>query len=88
MRDRYRIGDPLAAHFLTCTIVGCVPWEKRSPGRKRPRSCLDSLKYQHINKRITLYAYVIMENHIALHRDWPRLGETREGIQILYRARS
>ena len=37
------------------------------PAFTRPEAAqiiLDSLKYQHINKRITLYAYVIMENHM------------------------
>ncbi len=62
-RSRYRIYDSQAPHFLTCTVVNWVPLFS-SP------SIVDILyaswRFLQSHKRLTVYAYVIMDNHIHL----------------------
>src|SRR5438477_219465 len=54
-RDRYRIGDPCAAHFFTGTIVAWLPLFTRP---EAAQIILDSLKFNHTNNRFTLFGYV------------------------------
>lgn len=64
-RSRYRIfeNDEYAPYFLTATVVNWLPlfnapWVVDI--------LLNSLRFLQINGRITLYAFVIMENHLHL----------------------
>jgi putative transposase len=64
-RSRYRIfeGDSDVPYFLTATIVNWLPlfnapWVVDI--------LLNSLRFLQENGRLTLYAYVIMENHLHL----------------------
>ncbi len=62
-RSRYRIYDSQAPHFLTCTVVNWVPLFSSPP-------IVDILyaswRFLQSHKRLTVYAYVIMDNHIHL----------------------
>ena len=60
-RSRYKVGDPAAAHFLTCTIVGWLPVFSRA---EAAQIILDSWRFLQEHDRLTLYGYVIMENHV------------------------
>ncbi len=64
-RSRYKIyeGDKNVPYFLTATVVNWMPlfnapWIVDI--------LLDSLRFLQENGRLTLYAYVIMENHLHL----------------------
>lgn len=58
-RDRYRILDPIAPHFLTCTAVQWLPIFAQPANAQ---ILLDSLQYLQEQCRLTLYGYVILEN--------------------------
>ena len=60
MRSRYRVHHPDRAHFVTCTIVEWLPVFTSS-------ACCDILveSFLHCrqNKRLKIYAWVILDNH-------------------------
>ena len=60
---RYKIHDNAYPHFLTCSIVGWLPVFTRPAA---VQVILDSLTFLQRNRRINLFAYVIMENHLHL----------------------
>jgi REP element-mobilizing transposase RayT len=62
-RSRYRFVDPQAPHFITVTIVEWVPL---FGSKALAKIVLDSLQFLQDHDRITLYAYVILENHVHL----------------------
>ena len=62
-RTRYRIYNPRQPHFLTCTIVGWLPVFTRP---ETVQIILDSWKFLQDQGRLTLYGYVILENHLHL----------------------
>jgi len=62
-RSRYKIYDQQSAHFLTCTVVDWIPLFANPMAAE---IVLDSLAYLQKHERITLWAYVIMENHVHL----------------------
>jgi len=62
-RTRYRIGDNQYPHFVTCTVVG---WQ---PVFTRPETVeilFDSWRFLRQHQRMTLFAYVVLENHLHL----------------------
>lgn len=60
-RTRYRVCDPRQPHFLTGTIVGWLPIFGRP---EAAQIILDSWRFLQDHKRLELFAYVIMENHV------------------------
>ncbi len=62
-RTRYKITNPQAPHFLTATVVNWLPI---FASRSIAQILLDSLQFLQEQQRLTLYAYVILENHIHL----------------------
>ena len=62
-RSRYRIIDNSAPYFLTATVVNWIPLFGATAVAQ---ILLDSLRFLQSNNRLTLYAYVIMENHLHL----------------------
>ncbi len=62
-RSRYKIIEEDKPHFVTCTTVG---WTPLFSSPKIVGILFDSLSYLQENKRISIYAYVIMENHLHL----------------------
>ncbi|MUG97640.1 transposase [Scytonema sp. UIC 10036] len=61
-RSRYQVLGT-QPHFLTCTIVNWIPLFSQV---EIAQIILDSLKFLHQRQRLTLHAYVIMENHLHL----------------------
>lgn len=59
-RDRYRIYETHFPYFLTCTVVGWLPVFTRP-------ACvamlLDSWRFLQEKRRLTVYGYVVLENH-------------------------
>jgi putative transposase len=72
-RDRYRIGDQTAPHFLTCTVLEWLPLFAQPAN---VQILLDSLKYLQGQGRLTLYGYVILENHCHLLAAAPDLSKS------------
>jgi len=62
-RSRYKIYENNQPYFLTCTIVQWLPLFARPA---IVQIVLDSLDFLQREKRLRLYAYVIMENHLHL----------------------
>jgi REP element-mobilizing transposase RayT len=62
-RSRYKIHEPLAPHFLTCTVLHWIPVFTRT---ESVQIVIDSLKYLQNHDNLKLYAYVILENHLHL----------------------
>jgi REP element-mobilizing transposase RayT len=60
---RYKIYDNDYPHFLTCSVVGWLPVFTRPAA---VQIVLDSLTFLQQERRLTLFAYVIMENHLHL----------------------
>ena len=69
-RDRYRIGDPLAAHFFTATIVAWLPLFTRP---EAANIVLESWRYLQRERQFKLLGYVILENHLHLIASAPEL---------------
>ncbi len=69
--EKYPIYWP---QFFTATILG---WKPLLSQDKYKMVIIDSLRYLTINKKITLYAFVIMSNH--LHLIWQALPDSNPG---------
>jgi putative transposase len=72
MRSRYRFGEADAPHFLTCTVVG---WQAVFTRPDTAQFLLDSLTFLQNNHRITLFGYVVLENHMHMIAAAPDLSE-------------
>src|SRR5439155_13893410 len=60
-RSRYRIFETNAPYFLTCTVVGWLPVFTNADAAQ---IVLDSWTFLQEQGRITLFGYVILENHL------------------------
>jgi putative transposase len=60
-RTRYKIGDNAYPHFLTCTVVEWLPVFTR---QESVQIRLDSWTFLQREKRMTLFAFVVLENHV------------------------
>ena len=82
-RSRYKIIEKNKPHFVTCTTIQWLPLFS-SPSAAR--FLLDSLSFFQEHSRMTIYAYVIMENHVHMILSSPRLSK-EIGIFKSYTAR-
>jgi putative transposase len=71
-RTRYRICEQRRPHFLTGTIVGWLPIFGRP---EAAQMVLDSWRFLQEHKRLELFGYVIMENHVHLIASADDLGK-------------
>jgi putative transposase len=62
-RSRYKIYEDQQPHFCTCTVVNWLPIFS---SRAVAQIILDSLQFLQEYERLTLYAYVLQENHLHL----------------------
>jgi REP element-mobilizing transposase RayT len=60
-RSRYRFNDEAVPHFVTCSVVEWLPLFSRPDV---VGIVLDSWRFLQQHRRITLFGYVIMENHL------------------------
>ena len=60
-RSRYKIIENGQPHFLTCTVVNWLPIFS---SRFVAQIILDSFTFLQKQKRLELYAYVLLENHL------------------------
>src|SRR5688572_20101904 len=71
-RTRYRIVDGVHPYFLTCTIVGWLPVFTRP---EAVEIILKSWKFLQQHGRLSLYGYVVLENHLHLIAHAEDLGK-------------
>ena len=71
-RSRYRIYEDQSPHFLTCTVVNWLPLFSSPPVVDILYS---SWRFLQAQQRLTLYAYVIMENHLHWVASSPDLSK-------------
>src|SRR5262245_8488673 len=71
-RTRYRIIAPTQPHFLTWTVVGWLPVFTRP---ETVQIVLDSWCFLQEQQRLTVYGYVILDNHLHLIASAPDLGK-------------
>ncbi len=62
-RSRYKIYEPTHPHFITCTILHWIPI---FTNKDSVEIIIDSLKHLQQSDNLTIYAYVILENHLHL----------------------
>ena len=60
-RSRYKIIEEGKPHFLTCTTVNWLPLFTNP---EIVSIIFETLKFMQENNRLTIYAYILMENHI------------------------
>ena len=60
-RSRYKFFENEGPYFITCTIVNWLPIFSRPDV---VAIVLDSWKFLQTENRLTLYGYVILENHL------------------------
>src|SRR4051812_43738967 len=71
-RTRYRVAVPDQIHFLTCTVAGWLPVFTRPT---TVQMILDSWRFLQERQRLTVYGYVILENHLHLIASAPDLSK-------------
>jgi REP element-mobilizing transposase RayT len=71
-RTRYKICEQRQPHFLTGTIVGWLPILGRP---EAAQIVLDSWRFLQDHKRLEIFGYVIMENHVHLIASAEDLGK-------------
>lgn len=71
-RSRYHITEPDKPHFLTCTVVEWLPVFTRPDA---VQILLDSWVHLRVHKRLRLYGYVVLENHLHFVAQAPRLDQ-------------
>ena len=72
MSDKYKVGEDAIPHFVTFSVVGCLPDRVIQAGidvfsrEQYKEQFVESLKYCQENKGMVLHAWVIMTNHVHL----------------------
>ncbi|MFW6164088.1 MAG: REP-associated tyrosine transposase [Planctomycetota bacterium] len=69
-KSRYKVYHPAEPHFLTCVTVAWLPVFTRPEAAER---VLDSLRFLIREGSLTLYGWVLMENHLHLIAQSPDL---------------
>ena len=72
-RSRYKIYEPTAPHFITCTVLHWIPLFTRE---ESVNILLDSFKHLQKTENFKLYAYVILENHLHIVAKSDDIGKT------------
>ncbi len=71
-RSRYLITKPNQAHFMTCTVM---EWRLVFTRPETVQILLNCWQYQREQQGLKLYGYVILENHLHLLAQAPRLDK-------------
>jgi REP element-mobilizing transposase RayT len=73
MRSRYRMHEPQATYFITCTVFAWLPVFTTAA---RCDILIEAFKYCRAHKGLKIYAWVILDNHfhaILAAPDLPRV---------------
>lgn len=71
-RSRYLITEPDKPHFLTCTVMEWLPLFTRPA---LVEILLDCWRYQQTHQGLSLYGYVVLENHLHFVAQAPELAK-------------
>jgi putative transposase len=71
-RTRYKVCEANQPHFLTCTVVGWLPVFTQPDS---VHIVLDSWRFLQEHGRLTIFGYVILENHLHLIATAKDLGK-------------
>ncbi|HEY4761475.1 MAG TPA: transposase [Thermoguttaceae bacterium] len=71
-RTRYKIFENTHPYFITCTIVGWTPIFTRP---ETVQIIVDSWQFLQQNRDLSIFGYVILENHLHLIASAPDLNE-------------
>jgi putative transposase len=71
-RTRYRFGEAQYPHFMTCTVVGWLPIFTRP---ECAQIVLDSWRFLQEKGRLTVFGYVVLENHVHFVATGEKLAE-------------
>ncbi|RJG13979.1 transposase [Pseudomonas cavernicola] len=71
-RSRYLITEPDIPHFLTCTVMEWLPLFTRPA---LVDILLDCWRYQQTHQSLSLYGYVVLENHLHYVAQAPELAK-------------
>ncbi|MCZ6681150.1 MAG: transposase [Candidatus Poribacteria bacterium] len=71
-KSRYKIMENQQPYFLTCTVVNWLPIFTRP---ETVQIVLDAFRYLQAHKRLTLYGFVILENHLHFIADADNLSK-------------
>ena len=61
MRDRWKFYESKYPYFMTCTVVGWLPVLTRPSA---VQIIFESWKYLQAHRGLTIFGYVVMENHL------------------------
>jgi len=78
-RSRYRIFETEYPYFMTCTIVGWLPVFTRP---EAVQILFDCWRFLQGNKNLTLYGYVVLENHLHLVASAPDLPGVMKSFKM------
>jgi len=73
--SRYKIYEPTHLHFLTCTILHWLPL---FTNKESVQIVIDSFKYLQKHDNLTIFAYVILENHLHLVASSDDIGKSMQ----------
>ncbi len=62
-RSRYKVYEPTHPHFMTCTILHWLPL---FTNKDSVQIIIDSLTHLQKSDNLTIFSYVILENHLHL----------------------
>jgi putative transposase len=79
MRTRYHIFDTAKPHFMTVTVNGWLPVFTKP---ETVEIILESWRYLIKNDSFTLYAFVILENHLHLVASAPDLTNVKKRFKM------
>ena len=74
-RSRYKIYEPTAPHFITCTVLHWIPIFTRV---ETTQIIFESLNYLQNRDNLKIHAYVILENHLHLVASSDDLAKTMQ----------
>ena len=74
-RSRYKIYEPTHPHFLTCTILYWLPL---FTNKESVQIIIDSLKHLQESDNLTIFSYVILENHLHFIAQSDDIGKSMQ----------
>jgi REP element-mobilizing transposase RayT len=73
--SRYKIYEPTHPHFLTCTILHWLPL---FTNQESVQIIIDSLTHLQKSDNMTIFSYVILENHLHLVANSDDISKTMQ----------
>jgi len=72
-RSRYKVYEPTHPHFITCTILHWLPL---FTNKESMQIIIDSLTHLQKSDILTIFSYLILENHLHLVAQSDDIGKS------------